>query len=239
MPQTIKPFWNLKKTGNSAELVIYGEISDMVFWGDEVVPKDIDNELKAMGDVSEIIVRINSPGGNVFAGVAIHSMLARHKAIKTVYVDGVAASIASIIAMVGDKIIMANGTMMMIHNPMNIMWGNANEFRAMADRLDSVRDALLSIYTARTGMSDDEVIALLDAETWMTADEAVNHGFATEIEKGAKITACMRDKTAIINGIEMDWSKFARAPKLAEELPIVARGRNIDLEYKSLELYKN
>lgn len=328
MSQTIKPFWNLKKTGNSAELVIYGEISDMVFWGDEVVPKDIDNELKAMGDVSEIIVRINSPGGNVFAGVAIHSMLVRHKATKTVYIDGIAASIASIIAMAGDKIIMANGTMMMIHNPMNIVWGNANEFRAMADRLDSVRDALLSIYTARTGMSDDEVIALLDAETWMSADEAVNHGFATEIEKGAKIAACMRDKTAIINGVTMEWSRFKNAPKLPpedtflklksetdsspaftvgtrvevnidpahmegqtvgevreavltwvygilfdgmedmgihkwyveselasadevsdkknipmkmlqEELPIVARGRNIDLEYKSLELYKN
>lgn len=230
-------FWNLKKKGNSAELLIYGEISDMLLWGDEVVPKDIDNELKAMGDVSEIIVRINSPGGDVFAGVAIHAMLSRHKAKKTVYVDGIAASIASVIAMAGDDIVMANGSMFMVHNPMSIVFGNSNEFRSMADRLDTVRDAFMSIYTEKTGMTDKEIISLLDAETWMTADEAISMGFATKLEKGNKIAACIRDNIAIINGVEMEW-KFANAPKLPEE-PIVANGRNIDLEYKSLALYQN
>lgn len=234
MPQK---FWNLKKKGNSAELLIYGEISDMLLWGDEVVPKDIDNELKAMGDVSEIIVRINSPGGDVFAGVAIHAMLSRHKAKKTVYVDGIAASIASVIAMAGDEIVMANGSMFMVHNPMSIVFGNSNEFRSMADRLDTVRDAFMSIYTEKTGMTDKEIISLLDAETWMTADEAISMGFATKLEQGNKIAACIRDNIAIINGVEMEW-KFANAPKLPEE-PIVANGRNLDLEYKSLALYQN
>lgn len=234
MPKT---FWNLKKKGNSAELLIYGEISDMLLWGDEVVPKDIDNELKAMGDVSEIIVRINSPGGDVFAGVAIHAMLSRHKAKKTVYVDGIAASIASVIAMAGDEIIMANGSMFMVHNPMSIVFGNSNEFRSMADRLDTVRDAFMSIYTEKTGMTDKEIISLLDAETWMTADEAISMGFATKLEQGNKIAACIRDNIAIINGVEMEW-KFANAPKLPKE-PIVANGRNLDLEYKSLALYQN
>lgn len=232
-----KKFWNLKKKGNSAELLIYGEISDMLLWGDEVVPKDIDNELKAMGDVSEIIVRINSPGGDVFAGVAIHAMLSRHKAKKTVYVDGIAASIASVIAMAGDEIVMANGSMFMVHNPMSIVFGNSNEFRSMADRLDTVRDAFMSIYTEKTGMTDKEIISLLDAETWMTADEAISMGFATKLEQGNKIAACIRDNIAIINGVEMEW-KFANAPKLPEE-PIVANGRNLDLEYKSLALYQN
>lgn len=232
-----KKFWNLKKKGNSAELLIYGEISDMLLWGDEVVPKDIDNELKAMGDVSEIIVRINSPGGNVFAGVAIHAMLSRHKAKKVVYVDGIAASIASVIAMAGDEIVMANGSMFMVHNPMSIVFGNSNEFRSMADRLDTVRDAFMSIYTNKTGMTDKEIISLLDAETWMTADEAISMGFATKLEQGNKIAACIRDNIAIINGVEMEW-KFANAPKLPEE-PIVANGRNLDLEYKSLALYQN
>lgn len=234
MPQK---FWNLKKKGNSAELLIYGEISGMLLWGDEVVPKDIDNELKAMGDVSEIIVRINSPGGDVFAGVAIHAMLSRHKAKKTVYVDGIAASIASVIAMAGDEIVMANGSMFMVHNPMSIVFGNSNEFRSMADRLDTVRDAFMSIYTEKTGMTDKEIISLLDAETWMTADEAISMGFATKLEQGNKIAACIRDNIAIINGVEMEW-KFANAPKLPEE-PIVANGRNLDLEYKSLALYQN
>lgn len=232
-------FWNLKKTGNSAELLIYGEISDMVFWGDEVVPKDIDTELKAMGDVDEIVVRINSPGGGVWAGIAIHTMLTRHKAYKTVYVDGMAASIASIIAMAGDKIIMPLGSMMMVHNPLTIAMGNANELRVVADRLDSVRNAMLSIYTNKTGKTDGEIIALLDAETFMTAGEAVLNGFAHEVEKGAKVAACMRGDKAIINGIEMDLSKFKNAPKLPEEKPIVANGRNLDLEYRSLELYQN
>lgn len=232
-----KKFWNLKKKGNSAELLIYGEISDMLLWGDEVVPKDIDNELKAMGDVSEIIVRINSPGGDVFAGVAIHAMLSRHKAKKVVYVDGIAASIASVIAMAGDEIVMANGSMFMVHNPMSIVFGNSNEFRSMADRLDTVRDAFMSIYTEKTGMTDKEIINLLDAETWMTADEAISMGFATKLEQGNKIAACIRDNIAIINGVEMEWN-FANAPKLPEE-PIVANGRNLDLEYKSLALYQN
>lgn len=233
-----KKFWNLKKKGNSAELLIYGEISDMLLWGDEVVPKDIDNELKAMGDVSEIIVRINSPGGDVFAGVAIHAMLSRHKAKKTVYVDGAAASIASVIVMAGDKIIMPAGSMMMIHNPMSGIMGTAKQLRERADVLDKIELSITNIYATKSGLDSKKITTMLAATTWMTADEAVESGFATEVEKDMKIVACIRDKTAIINGVEMDWSKFANAPKLPKE-KIVANGRNLDLEYKSLALYQN
>lgn len=233
----IQKFWNLKKTGNNAELMIYGEISDMVFWGDEVVPKDIDNELKAMGDVSEIVVRINSPGGSYFSGVAIHTMLSLHKATKTVHVEGVAASAASFIAMVGDKIIMEVGSMMMIHRASLLMFGNADDFMGAIEKLNKVDASMTSIYVARTGKTAEEIKAMLAAETWFTAQEAVDSGFATEIGKSSKIAACIRDKTAIINGVEMDWTKFFNAPKLPAEKPIVANGRNLDLEYRSLELY--
>jgi ATP-dependent Clp protease protease subunit len=211
-------FWKMNKVKNAAELILYGEISDVSWWGDEVTPKQMSDELKAMGNVDEITVRINSGGGDVFAGVAIHSMLKRHTATVTVYIDGLAASIASIIAMAGDKIIMPKGSMMMIHNPWSWGMGESKDFRKLADDLDTIRGAMLEIYTAKTGMKDDEVLALLDAETWLTATEAVKQGFATEIEDNS-IAASVRGKKAIFNGIEMDWSKFVNAPNLPESTP--------------------
>jgi ATP-dependent Clp protease protease subunit len=183
-------FWKMKKVNNSAknvaELILYGDISDQSWCGDEITPKQMSDELKAFGDVDEIIVRINSCGGDVFAGVAIHSMLKRHKAKIIVYIDGLAASIASIIAMAGDEIIMPNGAMLMIHNPWSVAWGESKDFRKMADTLDTIRESMLEIYVDKTGMKSDEVIALLDAETWLTATEAVAQGFATQIEEGQR-----------------------------------------------------
>lgn len=211
-----KKFWNLKKVENNAELILYGEISDMSWWGDEITPKQLSDDLAAMGDVSQITVRINSGGGDVFAGMAIHSMLTRHKASVTVYVDGLAASIASIIAMAGDKIIMPKGAMMMIHNPWSGVWGDANEMRKMADTLDQIRDSLVAVYADKTGMSAEDIIPLLDAETWLSAAEAVSQGFATEVEEKLSVAASIRGSTATINGIQVDWSKFANAPKLQE-----------------------
>jgi len=208
-------FWNIKKIQNSTigELILYGEISDMSWWGDEVTPKQMSDDLKALGDVSEIHVRINSGGGDVFAGVAIHSMLKRHSAKIIVYIDGLAASIASIIAMAGEEIIMPKGSMMMVHNPASGCWGEAKDFRKLADTLDTVRASMLEIYRDKTGMKDEEIISLLDAETWLTAADAVAQGFATKVEE-TPIAASLRGDKAVFNGIEMDWSKFLNAPKL-------------------------
>lgn len=197
---------------NAAELILYGEISDTSWWGDEVTPKQMADDLAALGDVSEIQVRINSPGGDVFAGVAIHSMLKRHNASITVYVDGLAASIASIIAMAGDKIIMPKGSMLMIHNPWSMAFGDANDFRQMADTLDTIRGSMIPIYAEKTGLSEDDIIALLDAETWLTAEDAIAQGFATEIEESTKVAASIRGKKAVVNGLEMDLSKFLNKP---------------------------
>lgn len=238
MPKTEK-FWKVKnlKIKNAAELILYGEISDYSWWGDEVTPKALTDDLATLGDITDLTVRINSPGGDVFAGVAIHSILKRHKASVTVYVDGIAASIASVIAMAGDKIIMPKGSMMMIHNPWTFAYGDSRDLRKTADTLDSIRDSILAIYEGKTGLSNEDLIAMLDEETWMSATEAVEKSFATEVEE-SEIAASIRDKTAIINGVEMDWSKFTNAPKLPQE-KIVANGRNLDLEYKSLALYQN
>lgn len=212
----MKKFWKMKKLNNSAELILYGDISSESWWGDEITPKQMADELLALGNVSEILVRINSGGGDVFAGVAIHSMLKRHEANVTVYVDGLAASIASVIAMAGDKIIMPKGSMMMIHNPWSWTVGEAKDFRKMADTLDTIRESMLEIYSERTGMKPDDIKELLDAETWLTATEAVAKGFATEVEESQSVAASMKGKTAVFNGISMDFSKFSKAPNLPE-----------------------
>lgn len=203
---------------NSGEIIIYGDISDMSWWGDEITPKQFSEDLTALGDVSEIQVRINSNGGDVFAGMAIHSMLRRHSATVTVMVDGLAASIASIIAMSGDKVIMPKGTMMMIHNPWSSVWGgDAATFRETADLLDKIRDSLVDVYHAKSGLDVEEIKSLMDSETWLSADEAVSKGFADEVEGAIPVVANAASRMAFFNGISFDMSPYRNAPVLPEK----------------------
>lgn len=161
---------------NAAEISIYDEIG---MWG--VTAKQFIGDLKALGDVKDITVSINSPGGSVFDGLAIYNALRASGANVTVKVMGIAASIASIIAMAGKKIVMPENSFMMIHNPLNVIYGNADDMREMADILDKVGSSLVATYVARTGKSEEEVKALMDAETYMTAAEAKELGFADEV----------------------------------------------------------
>lgn len=161
---------------NAAEISIYDEIG---MWG--VTAKQFISDLKALGDVKDITVSINSPGGSVFDGLAIYNVLRASGANITVKVMGIAASIASIIAMAGKKIVMPENSFMMIHNPLNVVKGNADDMREMADILDKVGASLVATYVARTGKSEEEVKALMDAETLMTATEAKEFGFADEV----------------------------------------------------------
>ena len=161
---------------NAAEISIYDEIG---MWG--VTAKQFISDLKALGDVKDITVSINSPGGSVFDGLTIYNALRASGANVTVKVMGIAASIASIIAMAGKKIVMPENSFMMIHNPLNVVKGNADDMREMADILDKVGSSLVATYVARTGKSEEEVKALMDAETLMTATEAKEFGFADEV----------------------------------------------------------
>lgn len=211
-------FWNMVKNSakNSGEITIYGYISEYDWWEEDVTPQQFNEDLASLGDVDELAIRINSGGGSVTAGVAIHSMLKRHKAKVTVYIDGWAASIASIIAMAGDRIVMGKGSMMMIHNPSSGAWGEAKDLRKQADVLDQVRESLLDVYESRTGKSRDEITDLLDAETWFTASQAVENGFADEVEESLPVVASMRNGQAFFNGVGFDFSKFKNAPRLPE-----------------------
>ena len=179
----MKKFWQFRAAteNSSAELLLYGYISESSWWGDEVTPKQFAEDLKALGDINELSVRINSGGGDVFAGQTIYSLLKAHKAKVTVYIDGLAASIASVIAMSGDPVVMPKNAMMMIHNPWTWAAGNAQDFRKLADDLDKIRESMIAVYEDKSGMEKEKIIELLDAETWLTAKEAKEYGFVDEV----------------------------------------------------------
>ena len=210
-------FWNFKAKGADAgELLLYGDISSTTWWGDEVTPKQFKDDLDALGDIKRLDIYINSGGGDVFAGQAIHSMLKRHAASKTVYIDGLAASIASVIAMAGDKIIMPANAMMMIHNAWTIAAGNKEHFRKLADDMDKIDSSIVTTYQAKTGIDEDEIKALMDAETWLTAEDATAQGFADEIEKEKKLAAAVEGGFFMLNGQRFDLSRYTNAPQIAE-----------------------
>ncbi|MBA2943204.1 Clp protease ClpP [Paenibacillus sp. CGMCC 1.16610] len=212
-------FWTMttNKAKDSAEISIYGTIGTS-WWEESVSAAQFARDLRALGsDVKDITVRINSAGGSVFDGLAIRSTLKSHAANVHVIVDGLAASIASIIAMAGDKITMAAGSMMMIHNPMSsIQMGDASDFREAADFLDKVRDSLVSVYASRTNISEKDLIVMMDAETWMSAEEALDQGFIDEVEAGSTVTAMMQGTVAMVNGVSMNFERFINPPQLPQ-----------------------
>ena len=187
-----KKFWNFKaldeKTG---ELTLYGEISEYSWWGDEITPKQFKDDLDALGDIDTLNVYINSPGGDVFAGQTIYSTLKRHKASIHVFIDGFAASMASVVAVAGDTVTMPRNAMMMIHNPSTRTWGNAKEHREAADMLDKVCESMIEAYLGKVTIDREKLVELLDTETWLSADDCLEYGFADEIEETKQVAACL------------------------------------------------
>lgn len=208
-------FWDFKKEENNAELFLYGDISDSTWFGDEVTPKNFKAELDAMGDIEQLDIYINSGGGDVFAGESIYNMLARHKAHKTVHIDGLAASIASIIAMAGDEIVMPENAMLMIHEAWTVAGGNKRELRKMADTLERIDSTLCGVYVARTGKDAEEIANMMESETWMTAADAVELGFADKVLENKKIAASVSGKNIIMNGQQFDMARYMNAPEIA------------------------
>jgi len=178
-----KKFWSfVENESKESELILEGVVASESWYGDEVTPALFRDELDS--HTGDITVRINSPGGDVFAGVSIMNMLKDRDGQVTIIVDGVAASIASVIAMAGDKIIMNTGSMMMIHNAWSVAVGDSEELRKVADTLEKIGESIISVYVARTGLDEEAIKEMLSAETWMTADEAVEMGFADEAVEG-------------------------------------------------------
>jgi ATP-dependent protease ClpP protease subunit len=172
------------KNAGDADITIYDEIGG---WG--VTAQQFSSDLKSLGDINHINLHIHSPGGDVFEGTAIYNLLANHPAKITVYIDGLAASMASVIAMAGDTIIMPENAMMMIHKPWGIQGGDADQLRKYADLLDTVEKTLVASYAKKTGLSETEIHSLLADETWMTGVEAVIKGFADQTTKPLQAAA--------------------------------------------------
>jgi ATP-dependent Clp protease protease subunit len=175
--------------GSRGEIWLYEQIGAS-FWGDGISAKSFQKELTGLGKVTNIDLRINSPGGDVFDGFAIYNMLQQHPATVDVYVDGVAASIASIIAMAGDNVKMAKNSLMMIHNPQGVAIGDENEMDRVKALLHQVKGNLTNTYVDRTKNKADQVNAWMDDETWFTAEAAVEHGFADTVISAQAVNAC-------------------------------------------------
>lgn len=205
-------------TSKSADLYIYGEIVDNTdFKWDEadVMPDDVLQALQQVDGLDELNIYINSPGGSVFAGQAIYNMLKRNKAKKNVYVDGVAASMASIIALVGTLHIPSNAYLM-IHKPLMGAIGNATDFRKLADDLDVIESGMVSIYeeNLKEGVDIDTIKDLMEKETWLTGEEASQY-FNVEVIESKAIAACATDILARYD--KTPQKLIARAGKPDEE----------------------
>lgn len=177
--------------GDSAEIMLYDVIGGGFLGG--ISAAQFASDLRNLGPIRTLDIRINSDGGDVFEGKAMYSLLAEHPANKTVYVDGLAASIASVIAMAGDTITMSDGAMMMLHNAWGYVQGNADEMEKQAVLLRSIDKTLCKTYADRTLMDPFKITDMMNAETWMTAQEALKNGFCTNIAGKTQMTAQVRD----------------------------------------------
>ena len=221
-------FWEFKNVAGTkkGELNIYESIGFTNSWwgsGDEVTPKKFRDELKALGDISELDVHICSSGGSVHAGTAIYSMLKQHKATKNVYIEGVAASIASVVAMAGDNIYISKLGMMMVHQPALALMGlyNARDMHQFVAELDKIQTPIVDAYKDKSGLSDSEVIRLLDGDdgngTWLTASEVIAKGLADDyIPDGKEVDAlnCIAPGIYEYRNHKVDLTEYPNAPKL-------------------------
>lgn len=201
-----------KATGKKAELFIYDAIG-ADYYGDGITAKSVSEALAEFTPNADLDIYINSPGGSVFDGIAIYNQLARWGGKKTVHIDGIAASIASVIAMVGDEIKIAENGLMMIHSAWGITVGNAADMRKYADSLDKIDGTILDTYIAKTKGKATEIRDWMTAETWMNADEAVSRGFATS-KTGEKAIKAEFPILAKFNKVPEQLRRQATAPNL-------------------------
>lgn len=195
-----KKFWNWQKVTDEAGeelnervLEINGEIASESWFDDDVTPKLFKDEL--LSGSGPITIWLNSPGGDCIAASQIYSMLMDYEGDVTIKVDGIAASAASVIAMAGTKVLMAPTALMMIHNPMTLAYGNKDEMNKAIEMLDEVKESIINAYEIKTGMSRAKISHLMDSETWMNANKAIEMGFADDILEDKK-KKCAADEVA-------------------------------------------
>ena len=228
-------FWNWTVTDNDEKteriLTLSGVIAEESWFDDEVTPKIFRDEL--MSGEGDITVWINSPGGDCIAAAQIYNMLLEYKGNVTIKIDGIAASAASVVAMAGNKVIMSPVSMLMIHNPMTMAAGDTIEMKKAISMLTEVKESIINAYELKTGMSRDKIAKLMDAETWMDANKAVELGFADEIlsrESSVKPSAMMYSENVVSRKL---WNKMSAKYRPKEQgRTVAALLRSLDLEKK-------
>ena len=228
-------FWNWTVTNNDEKteriLTLSGVIAEESWFDDEVTPKIFRDEL--MSGEGEITVWINSPGGDCIAAAQIYNMLLEYKGNVTIKIDGIAASAASVVAMAGNKVIMSPVSMLMIHNPMTMAAGGTTEMKKAISMLTEVKESIINAYELKTGMSRDKIAKLMDAETWMDANKAVELGFADEIlsrESSVKPSAMMYSENVVSRKL---WNKISAKYRPKDQgRTVAALLRSLDLEKK-------
>lgn len=205
------------QTDTTADLYFYGDIVSN-WWGawddTDQYPEAIRDFLKGQ-EGKDLNIYINSGGGSVFAGMAIYNMLKRHKGHKTVYVDGLAASIASIIALAGDKIIIPSNAFLMIHKPWSWGMGNSNDFRKMADDLDAIQKGIMNVYEDNLvdGVEMAEIEKMVDEETWLNGNEASKYFSKIEVSEENNTAACASDYFKNYKNIPSHFNKVLTPSK--------------------------
>jgi ATP-dependent Clp protease protease subunit len=182
----MKKYYSLERVDQAATVNIFGDISSYGYEG-SVGVANLSKELEAMGDVDRIDVYLNSYGGEVAEGLAIYNALRRHKAKVVTHCEGFAASIASVIFLAGDERVMCDSSLLMIHNAWTYAAGDAQALRKQADDLEKITQASVEAYKAHSSLSEEEIKALMDAETWILPAEALEYGFATEVTTNDKV----------------------------------------------------
>lgn len=208
----MKKFWSIKNSAEStsAELLIYGPLVSESRWldSDSVSASEFRSDLQGLAG-KDVVVRVNSPGGDVFAGQTIHNLLRSYKGHVTAIVDGVAASAASVVVMGAEKIIMPANSMMMIHNPALCLESaayNAQDFQKCLDALGPIKESLLSAYMRRAKVDRAEISRMMDDETWLTADECLRLGLADEID--GSVESALDGNILVVNTMKFDTKNF-------------------------------
>lgn len=225
----MKKFWNWIKNEDGRTLHLDGVIAEESWFGDEVTPKQFKSELN--NDGGNITVWINSPGGDVFAASQIYNMLMDYKGDVTVKIDGIAASAASVIAMAGGEVQMSPVSMMMIHNPMTIAFGDTAEMKKAIQMLSEVKESIINAYELKTGLSRTKLSNMMDDESWFNSKKAVELGFADAIMFQEESNQDSSDEGIIYN-------KMAVVNSFLHKLPQKKTGTDIAVLDKRLDLLK-
>ena len=220
MPKQLK-FWNMMKNDEekSAELILYGSIGSDEYW-DDISDKAFKQDIENLGDVENITLHINSPGGSVFSAVAIANTLKNHKAKITANIDGLAASAATIITSACDTVRMPKNALFMVHNPITFAYGNNQDMQKTLEMLNKVKNSIIETYLNKAKTDKETLSELMDNETWMSAEEAKEYGFVDEILNESVEKEVIENKL-IINNMAFDISRFKNFKEKKNQEPRV------------------